>query len=280
MILTAENYYSVEANKYYMSVSQYKDFKVCEAMALAKINGEYREEETTALLVGSFVDAHFEGTLDIFKAKRPEIFMKSGELKADYRRAVEIINRIEHDELFMLFMSGAKQVIKTGEIDGVSFKIKIDSLLDKALCEEIIRRFPKTAEYLEFANGAIGDLKIMRSFDRVMGRSFIDYWGYDIQGAVYQRIEGNGLPFFISGATKEPVTNLDIIHIPQWRLDECLEYLRQDLPHIVKVKSGEIPAERCEVCDYCRQTKVLSGITDYEDVGFSTKELKSMRGEN
>ena len=67
MILTAENYYSQEANREYLSVSQYKDFcgslgKIpCEAQALAKLNGEWEMEETTSMLVGSYVDAHFEG---------------------------------------------------------------------------------------------------------------------------------------------------------------------------------------------------------------------------
>ena len=86
------------------------------------------------------------------------------------------------------------------------------------------------------------------------------------------------MPTYIAVATKEPVTNLEIIHIPQWRLDECLDYVRKDLPHIVKVKSGEIPAERCGVCDYCKQTKVLTGPIDFEDAGFSNKALKAMRG--
>ena len=66
-------------------------------------------EKTTALLVGSYVDSHFEGTLDLFKAQNPEIFTKKGELKAEYRKAEEIINRIERDPLFMMFMSGEKQ---------------------------------------------------------------------------------------------------------------------------------------------------------------------------
>ena len=49
-ILTAENYFSPEMSKHYMSVSQYKDFLKCEAMAMAKINGEYQQEYTAALL--------------------------------------------------------------------------------------------------------------------------------------------------------------------------------------------------------------------------------------
>ncbi len=48
--LTADNYYSDEANREYLSVSQFKDFvgtygrMGCEEMALAKIRGEYKTE--------------------------------------------------------------------------------------------------------------------------------------------------------------------------------------------------------------------------------------------
>ena len=61
-------------------------------------------------------DAHFEGSLDIFKAKHPEIIKKDGDLKAEYKQADYIIQRIERDEVFMKYMAGEKQVIMTGEL--------------------------------------------------------------------------------------------------------------------------------------------------------------------
>ena len=69
MILTQENYYSTEADREYMSVSQYKEFcgtfgqTACEARAMAELNDEWGKKKTKALLVGSYVDAYFEGTL-------------------------------------------------------------------------------------------------------------------------------------------------------------------------------------------------------------------------
>ena len=41
MELTAENYYDNATSFDYMSTSLYKDFRRCEAFALAKLNGEY-----------------------------------------------------------------------------------------------------------------------------------------------------------------------------------------------------------------------------------------------
>ena len=135
MLLTSENYYSREANEEYLSVSQYKDFMGtygkpgCEEYALAKLNGTWVEnmEDSPALMMGSYVDAHFEGTLDLFKAQHSCMFKKDGNLKADYIKANEMINRCERDALFMQYMSGEKQVIMTADMFGAKWKIKIDS---------------------------------------------------------------------------------------------------------------------------------------------------------
>lgn len=82
MQLTEENYYSDIANYEYMSVSQFKDFNgtygrvVYEEAALAKLKGEYAQASSTALMVGSYVDRYFEGTLDAFKSEHTEMFKR------------------------------------------------------------------------------------------------------------------------------------------------------------------------------------------------------------
>ena len=89
MQLTSENYYSQKANKEYMSVSGYKDFAgtygkmPCEFYGMEKLNGRWEDEKSTALLVGSYVDSYFEGSLDQFKKNNPEIFTQKGELKSN-----------------------------------------------------------------------------------------------------------------------------------------------------------------------------------------------------
>lgn len=258
MIITAENYFSPEAGKEYLSVSQYKEFcgslgKVpCEAAAMAKLGGEWEQEKTTALLVGSYVDAHFEGTLALFQAQNPELFTKQGGLKAEYRKAEEIINRIERDDYFMKYMSGQKQIIMTGELYGAKWKIKMDSYI-KDTC--------------------IVDLKVMKSIrDTFWVRDtghmdFVQYWGYDIQGAVYQEIvyqnTGKRLPFYIAAASKEKETDIEIIQIDDGHLREKLYEVEQNTPKILALKAGEIESVRCELCDYCKHTKVLSAPVHY-----------------
>lgn len=253
MQLTDENYYSQEANKEYMSVSQFKDFAgtygklPCQFTALEKLEGRWEQEKSTPLLVGSYVDSYFEGTLDKFKAENPELFKKDGGLKADYVKAEEIIARIERDEYFMKYMSGQKQVIMTGELFGAKWKIKMDSYIPDV---------------------AIVDLKVMASITKLewvrdIGYlDFVRYWGYDIQGAIYQEIvrqnTGKKLPFYIAGATKEKEPDIRIIHITDNYLQEALSVVETNMPRIIRVKNGEEEPDRCELCDCCRHTRVLT----------------------
>lgn len=258
MNLTNENYYSREANMEFMSVSQLKAFADCEAAAMAELRGEYIRSKTTALLVGSYVDAWFEGSLNVFRNENPEIFKRDGNLKADYVKAEQIIERVQRDPLFMEYMSGKKQTIRTGEVFGAPFKIKMDSY---------------------HPGQRIVDLKVMREMHPIMGRSFVEHWRYDWQGAVYQAVEGNHLPFYLAVVTKEDEPNIEVMQIPQYRLDECMEEIKPILERAMLVKTGKAEPERCGVCPYCRATKVLSEPIDYEFAGLSANEVKAMKGE-
>ena len=256
MILNNENYYSQTANIHFMSTSQYKSFRKCEAMAMAELKGEWKQPKSTALLVGSYVDSWFEGTLDEFRLENPEIFKKDGSLKADYIQAEEIIRKLTEDALFMEFMSGEKQRIFTKELFGVPWKIKIDSLLpDK-----------------------IVDLKVMRSMERIMGKSFVEHWGYDLQMAIYAAVYDKDVETYLAVATKQTPMDKEIIHIPKWRREELLEELERFLPHIIEVKTGKLEPERCGVCEYCRATKKIVEPIDFELVGLSLAERKALFG--
>lgn len=252
MILTNENYFSKEASQEYMSVSQFKAFEQCQASALAEINGEYSKPKSTALLVGGYIDAYFEGTLPDFIKHNPECLKSNLSLKAEYVQAHDIIDRIEKDKLFTEYMSGEKQKILTGTINGVAVKIKVDSLHpDK-----------------------IVDLKIMKDFEPVYKPEkgllpWFDAWGYDLQGAVYQEIvrqnTGQRLPFYLAAATKEKTTNIDIVHISQDHLDFALERFSRDVEMYDAIKKGIIAPDRCELCEYCKKSKVLTAPTEADE---------------
>lgn len=264
MELTSENYYSKEANLAYMSVSQFKDFNgtygkiACEFEAIEKMNERWAPEKTTALLVGSYVDSYFEGSLEQFKKENPEVFTQKGELKAPFKKAEGIIARVERDQYFMKYMSGEKQSIMTGELYGAMWKIKMDSYI------------PGVAIVDLKVMSSITDLKWVRDLGYL---DFVRYWGYDIQGAVYQKIveinTGKKLPFFIAAATKENEPDIRIIQITQNYLDEALHVVEANLPRILRVKAGEVPPDKCELCDCCRYNRVLTRPISISDLTMS-----------
>lgn len=260
-VLTNENYYSDQANKEYMSVHQFLDFvgylgiRGCESKAMAKLNGEWADEVTKPMIIGSYVDSYFEGTLDKFKEEHPEIFTQKKELKADYKRADKMIARCEKDDFFMKMMSGKKQEIMTGYLFGCDWKIKMDS-------------------YIE--GKAIVDLKTSADIHKAWNVadygwvSFVEFWGYSLQGALYQKIveinTGKKLPFYIAVVTKEDEPEIEVINIDQMTLDHALNYIEMNMASVLMVKNGEVEPTRCEKCDFCKSTKVLKGAISMQDL--------------
>ena len=252
--LTNENYHTTTANNDYWSVSLFKAFDKCEASGLAMVRGEYEQEQTTSLLVGSCVDAYVSGTQTAFIEQHPEIFnSRTGELKADYRKADELIRTIESQPLMVEYLTGEKQTIMSAELFDVPWKIKIDV----------------------HGGNRIVDLKTVKDFEPLykegFGRvSWIEYWGYDIQGAIYQKIEqiasgrAEPLPFYIVAVTKEKVPDVAVIQIPQHVLDTALKVVESKIDRFDLVKHGDIEPIRCGCCDYCKRTKKLAEPEVYE----------------
>ena len=261
-MITSKNYYSTENALKFMSASQFKSFQQCQAKALAEIHGEYTRKSETALLVGSYVDSYFEGTLSEFQEKHPDIFLKSGGLKAEFRKAEECIERATSDEYFMKMMSGEKQKIVTGTINGIEFKGKLDSYIP---------------------HEAIVDLKCMRGTDDVWkdGKKmhWIEAYGYDIQLAIYQELvfqkTSERLRCYIAVVTKEDVPDIQVLEIPQQRLDECLMLVESKAIQYQNIKDGYAEPSRCEKCDYCKSTKKLKEAVPYKNCNFPISETKS-----
>lgn len=265
--LNNDNYFSVESNKAFCSVSQLKNFigtpfmPGCEKRALAEINGEYEREKTTALLVGSYVDVALTGgkeELDKFIAGNPQIISSKGatkgQLKTEYKQADLMIDRVKRDKFFMKTLEGEYQVIMTGDIFGVPFKIKVDNLTDKAIVDL------KTCESLT---------KIYYAEGRRM--NFIEYHNYILQGAIYQEIvrqnTGKTLPFFLSCVSKEKVPDLGVFQIDNETLAECLESLEDDIKYVQMLKNGEVEPRECGCCDYCKEHKIITKPINWLDLG-------------
>lgn len=261
MKLSQKNYYSPEANKAFMSVSSYKDFCKCEAMAMAKINGTYNQPKSSALLLGSLFDELLTGTAksleEFITENQSELIKKSGEFYADAQQAYETTIKVKKQPLMMEYLTGQKQKIMTGEIAGVPFKIKMDNY--------------KKGKF-------ISDLKYMASLRSPnMFEPMVKYWNYIAQGSVYQEIvyqnTGERLPFFLVIATKETPAHLDVCEIKQYDLDAELDNIKKRVERFQAIKNGEILPERCEEydCNYCTETRILTEPIDSNMLGMARK---------
>jgi hypothetical protein len=266
--LTQDNYYSQRANRAYFSVSQFKAFRECEAAAMAELRGEYKPQRGRALLLGSYVDEMLTGTYESQKKfileNESDLFKKNGDLYADVLQAAETVERVRAQPLMMKYLDGEHQTIMTGEIEGVPFKIKMDCY--------------RPGEF-------ITDLKYMASLRSPnLFESFVSYWGYDLQAAVYQEIVYQNtlkrLPFIFVVPTKEQPARLAVGEINQWNMDKALERVKKDIRRYQSVKTGEIEPRRCEgyECDYCASTVILTEVIDTDLFGMSRKQLNSMEG--
>lgn len=268
MELNAETYYSPEMNWKYMSVHQYLDFMSCEARAMAKLKGEWKDEKTLPMMVGSYVDCAFEGTLDKFKKDNPELFTQKGELKAPYKQAEKMIERAKQDDYFMATMGferqddgtfkeiGKKQEIMSAYWCGCDWKIKMDSYIpDVAVCDL------KTSS---------SDLHKAWRLEDGSYVSCAEKFGYCHQAGVYTKVveinAGKRLPFYLSFITKEDYPELCVANVDETTMEHYRNEIEANMPQILMVKSGEIEPIRCERCSYCKATRKLKGAISLMDL--------------
>ena len=258
MQLNEMNYFSREADLAFFSASQIKSFRKCEAATMAALRGEYVRPMSTALTVGQYVDEALTGDLESWKEGHPEILKRDGSLKADYEGARLMVERAMRDDLFMSFLEGEHQTILTAKLfGGVPFKAKFDVL----------------------GPDRIVDLKTVRDLKSqyLPGQGRVDFataWDWPLQLAIYQKIyeavEGVRLPCYLAVITKETPADIRIVQIEQERMDAEIAWLEQALPRFEAVKSGAIDPERCEMCEWCRESRILMGpelLGDFDENG-------------
>ena len=87
-IVTNENYFEDDE---YMSVSAFKKFRRCELDGTIPFGAS-----SDAMLIGSYVDAFIEGTLDKFKEEHPEILRQERKIVSIEDGGIDIENPIEN----------------------------------------------------------------------------------------------------------------------------------------------------------------------------------------
>lgn len=273
--LTPENYYSLETDWDYMSNTQFKNFQKCEAKELARLKGEWEPETKSSstngnpLIMGNFVHSYFESKESheaFIEANKAELTSSrgktAGKLKAPYKKAETMIKTLEDDELFDYFYKpGEKESIVTGEIDGVAWKGKLDSMsLDK---------------------GYVCDLKTVddihkRHYNPEERRwvSFVEDYGYHMQMALYQELVrqtyGKVLTPLMFAVSKQDVPDKIAIDFEKeddkQLMREAMDKIKANQQHCRKVMMGEEEPKACGHCEYCRRIKKLSKFTHAIDI--------------
>lgn len=276
MELTRDNYYTPEADREYMSCSQYQSFCECEAKAMAKLEGRWTDPDKEAFLVGNYFHTYFEGSEaheqfiqenfdKIFKTKvikgkkgEPDQTVVTGKY-APYEQADKMIEVAQNDPLIrsLIDLPGENEKIMTGELWGVPWRIRLDKYVPDG--RMII-------DWKTVAN--ISELKWSEAMHEKV--TFIDAYGYMMRAAVYTEIEkqnahtSEDAPFIIVAISKQDYPDKEALYLNhRQRYDYELEQIRKRLGMIQMIKAGRVKPKRCGCCDYCRATKVLTAIRPY-----------------
>lgn len=256
--LDKTNYHSTDANIHYMSVSQFKSAMECEARMVAELRGEHIRPQSTALLVGSYFHAAIEGN-EVFNQFIEEnhswIFGSRGAKYKDFEKADDMIETVKNDPFCMFALTGEKEVIYTGELFGVQWKIKVDNI--------------------NHERGFFSDLKSTqelrkRYWSEKYGTyvSFVQAYDYVLQMYVYREIifqnTGRYYDPYIVAVTKESPPDKAVLHFDASRFDFESDYIQTMLPSIIEAKQGLKAPHRCDKCEYCRNTKKLTGTFEIE----------------
>ena len=251
--LTHENYFSSDMDKYYMSVSQFKNFQECESKALHDLevpDTTYKE----SFAQGKFFEELVAGDADLYIAQHPEMIATrgstAGQLKSEYQRVLKAAEKFNSQKFFRDIIDKCeKQVILTGEINGVPVKCCLD-LFDRETC-------------------SIYDIKCMSDFKEAWNKNEKKYipwyqqWGYGLQLAVYREIVKQNFgkepkEVALLAATKEEVPDIQAISFSDKALNRELEVFKENIRIYDAIKKGGIEPEPCGECSYCKQNKIIN----------------------
>lgn len=270
--LTQENYYK---DMNFLSFSRYKRYLECEAKAYASDFWNYDgNTDNTALLVGNYVHSYFESEeahKKFIEDNKDELLAKTGKnkghLKSNFLIAESMIDTLKDDDNFKRLYHGysedklEKEMIVTGEIEGVPVKGKVDSV--------------------NLSRDYFVDLKTMKSiyseeYNRELRQrvpavvnNILNY-KYHGQLAVYRELlkqtTGKTFRSIIVAVSKENVPDKEIVRVDEEWLEEGLEKFKSDVVEVWSVIKGEQKPKKCGRCDYCRSNKKLNAVISLNDL--------------
>jgi len=263
-----ENYHSIMMNQLYMSRGQYKSFLECEAAVMATLNGQWVEPPSVALQAGQYVHSWNDGTQREFMANHSNMFTQKLTLKAEYKEADKMIECLEQDPFAMFCLQGQKEVIVTAFMYGAWWKVMLDVQNNERRRIVDLKTTRSVTEHVW--------IEVEDEFGKKNKKvSFVEAYHYPLQNAIYTEVEriamgrpeGDWSEFLIVAVSKEKSPDKAIINMtdPE-RLVRELAEVERNMPRILAVKAGEVEPIRCENCDFCRSSKVLTKAIHYSEL--------------
>lgn len=264
MRLTPENYHSREANAAYLSSHTFTAWLECPAREAARAAGEWEDEDTTALLVGRYVDVACTGTGPEFAAfveeNRDAILTRAGKPKADFERADAMIARLKADPYAAKFLSFESQRIITFDFNGIPFRAMIDLACYEGECPILC------------------DLKTTRTledvWDEVAGRNRKLHWyeRYARQMAIYRygftEVVGAEPHVYLLAVDKTPPHPPAVISMngneARAAMEREMQIVWESAPLVAALRDGTEERRPCGRCSWCRTTQPIR-VIEYED---------------
>lgn len=264
--LTQENYYQ---DKEYLSYSRMKRFLKCPARALAVESGAWTESrDETPLLLGNYVHSYFESQEAheaFLKENGDKLISKAGktkgQLKKDFLIGDSMIASLKDDPSFNRLYHGSstekveKEMIVYGEIEGVPFKGKLDSV---NLTQGYFADLKTMKSIYDMEWNAELRRKVPTAVNNILG------FGYHSQLAIYRdllkQMTGEEFRPIIVAVSKEEVPDKEVIRIDEEWLEEGLEDVKETIKEVWGVIQRKVEPMACGHCDYCRSQKKLNNI--------------------
>ena len=264
--LTQENYYQ---DKEYLSYSRMKQFLKCPAHALAVEGGAWTESrDETPLLLGNYVHSYFESQEAheaFLKENGDKLISKAGktkgQLKKDFLIGDSMIASLKDDPSFNRLYHGSptekveKEMIVYGEIEGVPFKGKLDSV---NLTQGYFADLKTMKSIYDMEWNAELRRKVPTAVNNILG------FGYHSQLAIYRdllkQMTGDEFRPIIVAVSKEEVPDKEVIRIDEEWLEEGLEKVKETIKEVWDVIQHKVEPKGCGHCDYCRSQKKLNSI--------------------
>ena len=268
--LTEENYYQ---DTLFLSKSRFSEYMKCEARQLAIDHGlwEDNKNDNKALVIGNYIHSAFESqeAHERFVADNEDSILtknKKGKL-ADFKTADSVIESLKNDDVFLTLYDGEKgdsvekELIVTGELAGVPFKGKIDTI--------------------NHSQGYFVDLKTMKSvrgkeWSNTLGQytanviaNIFDY-GYALQMYIYHELllqqEGDFFTPYIFAVSKQECPDKELVLFDDKTLKYGEEVFNKHIGRVKDVIAGKVLPRHCGKCPYCVEHRVITRAKTIDEI--------------